>query len=447
MSLYSRPSSGGTGGIDPAALAALVDDNEAAALAAGLLSAADATNMYGGIVNTVHSRADMLSTAVDNARVAILDNLPSAGLPVGFVAEFPANSVPANFSVLQGLPDSLPSGIGTAAISRTTGSATSHRGFAVTLGTSRIWSLYGTTLAALDFTVNKYDAITYGLPASPGTGAKSAVLHDMSDSKALVTIGNNGTLGDNRAYTFDAVAKTFTQVANFQMTGTDGQARAGQGGTTLRLADGRIFWLPSETWRTTSTQTAHSNLGATNGGFYFLYTPSSNTVTTNRFSNWATALATGDIGETGSGGAQSGLHASLPIAQLPDGRLVLQELGASTSRYFFLDLDANTITQGSGTWTGGQWAMAAHPQGLVTFQAGSTARRYFNASTNAMDAANATTYSTASVSATNFGYGYKALPLGNGNYALPGNNGSSDVMALAFDGFVRLGTVKARKTA
>lgn len=78
-----RPSGGSGGGIDPAALAALVDDNEAAALAAGLLSAVDATSMYGGIVNTVHSRADQLSNAVDNARVAVLDNLATAGAYTG----------------------------------------------------------------------------------------------------------------------------------------------------------------------------------------------------------------------------------------------------------------------------------------------------------------------------------------------------------------------------
>lgn len=104
MSLFPRPSSGGSsGGIDPAQLAALVDDNEAAALAAGLLSAADATNMYGGIVNTVHSRADMLSTAVDNARVAILDNMPQ--LPTGTV-QLIANATgtaPANHERLSGI--------------------------------------------------------------------------------------------------------------------------------------------------------------------------------------------------------------------------------------------------------------------------------------------------------------------------------------------------------
>lgn len=106
MSLFPRPSSGGSGGgIDPAALAALVDDNEAAALAAGLLSAADATSMYGGIVNTVHSRADMLSTAVDNARVAILDNLATAGAYTGKIEMrlAPAGQATAGWTKLGGI--------------------------------------------------------------------------------------------------------------------------------------------------------------------------------------------------------------------------------------------------------------------------------------------------------------------------------------------------------
>lgn len=71
-----RPSGGSGGGIDPAQLAALVDDNEAAALAAGLLSTSDAYNLHGTVLSTVNSRADMLSDAVNNARVTILDNLP-----------------------------------------------------------------------------------------------------------------------------------------------------------------------------------------------------------------------------------------------------------------------------------------------------------------------------------------------------------------------------------
>lgn len=487
-----RPSGGG-GGIDPAQLAALVDDDEAGALlTSALTSLQDARLEVLGkvgfegqatrnvdlatrlqVLDAITERGDALSAQLGSVQFELLTEIlglvtsrtqevmnlgnsnrsiletriAAAGLPAGFVAEFPANGVPTGFEPVQGNPTELPTGFGTAAISRTTGSGTTHRGFARTLGTSRIWSLYGTTLAALDLTLNKYDAQTFTLPVTPSAGFRSAVLHDLTDSRALVTIGStNGTLGDNRAYTFDAVGKTFTQVANFQLTGTDGALRSGCGGTTLRLADGRIFWLPSETWRI-NANSLHANLGAANGGFYFLYDPVTNVVTSNRFNNWAAALASGDIGESGS--SMSGLHSSLPIGQLPDGRLLLQELAATigSSRYFILDLAANTITQGTGAWTGGQWALASHPQGLVAFQVGSTARRYFNAATNAMDAANATTYSTATVTGASTGFGYKALPIGNGNYAMPVNTGSSDTMALAFDTYARLGTVKARKVA
>lgn len=430
-----RPSGGSGGGIDPAALAALVDDNEA-------------TNLYAGIVGTVHQRADALAVAISNARVDLLGSMSSAGLPSGYVAEFPADQVPAGWQVVQGAPDSLPTGIGTVSATRTTGSNALHRGHARTLATNRIWSLYSTALAAFDLSLNRFDAQTFSLPASPGTGSKSAVLHDYSDAKALITIGNNGSLGDARAYTFDATAKTFTQVANFQLIGTDGQTRAGQGGTTLRLADGRIFWMPSETWRTTGSQTTHSNLGATNGGFYFLYDPQTNTVTFNRFSNWAAALATGDLGESGSGSAQSYFHLSLPIGQLPDGRLLIQEnASGGTHRYFFLDLVANTITQGTGAWAGGLAAPVAHPQGLAVFSVGSTARRYYNAASDALDLTFAAVYSSASVSTSSQGFSNKALAIGNGNYAIPGANGSTEAYALAFDSFVRRGTVKARKVA
>lgn len=435
MSLFTRPSSGG--GIDPAALAALVDDNEAAGLVQGLL-------------NTVNSRADVLADAVNNARVAVLDSLPGAGLPVGFVAEFPADQVPATWQVVQGTPEALPTGVGTVSASRTTGTAATQRGFARTLATNRIWSIYGTTLAALDLSTNKYDSQTYSLPAFSGANARGTVLHDLADDKTLHTVGANSasSLGDARAFTFDANSKTFTQVANFQLTGTDGNARAGVGGTTLRLADGRLFWLPSETWRTAASSTPHTNVGAVDGGFYFIYDPVSNTPSVHRFDGWAAALAAGNINETGAGSVV-GVHYSLPIGQLPDGRLVLQELATTTSasRYFFLDLAANTITLGTGAWVGGTWALASHPQGLVAFSTGSTARRYYNAATGAMDSTTAATYSSASVSGATQGYCYKALPIGNGNYALPAANGASEAMALAFDSFARLGTVKARKVA
>lgn len=486
-----RPSGGG-GGIDPAQLAALVDDGEAGALlASALASINDARAELAGriltdgqstrnvdlttrmqVLDALSDSTDTLASQAASVRAELLTEIPSivtsrtqevmnlgnsnrtileqriaaAGMPVGFVAEFPANAVPAGWEVIQGAPAELPVGFGTVSASRTTGNGTSHRGFARTLATNRIWSLYTSTLAALDLTLNKVDAVTYTLPVAPSTGFFCAVLHDLTDSKALITLGANtaGTLGDNRAYTFDANSKVFTQVANFQLTGTDGNARAGLGGSSLRLADGRLFWLPYETWRTASTATVHSNLSTANGGYYFIYDPVINVVTSQRFSNWAAALTT----DLAYGANTQGLHGSLPIGQLPDGRLIMQELAAtvSASRYFILDLAANTVTLGTGAWTGGQWALASHPQGLVAFVPGSTARRYYNASTNSMDAANATTFSSASVSGSNTGLGYKALPFG-GNYALPANNGTTDALALAYDGFTRLGTVKARKTA
>ncbi len=444
MSIFGGNSggSGGGSGLTPEQYAGLTQDEQLQAVRNELMTEIPSliTSRTQECINRTLASQAVLEQAI--AAVAAASAMPS-----GFVAEFPANAVPAGWEVIQGNPTELPTGFGTAGVSRTTGSGTTQRGFARTLSTNRIWSLYGTTLAALDLTTNRYDATTYTLPVNPGTGYRSAVLHDLSDSRVLATIGNNGSLGDARAYTFDAASKVFTQVANFQLTGTDGQARSGNGGSTLRLADGRLFWLPSETWRTTSAATQHANLGATNGGYYFLYNPATNTVTSHRFSNWAAALATGDIAESGSGGTSGGLHASLPLAQLPDGRILLQELASNitASRYFFLDLTANTITQGTGSWVGGSWALAAHPQGVVAFTNGSTARRYYNAATNTMDAANAASYSTVTVSAANTGFGYKALPFGTGNYALPANTGSADTMALAFDTFTRLGTVRARK--
>lgn len=432
---YSGGSGGGSG-ITPEDYANLAQDAEVNA----------ATQQ---VEQKLSDTQGILLAGISNGTNAVLDAVAAAAIPPGFIAEFPANQVPASgWEVVQGQPSELPVGFATVSAGRTTGNATTHRGFARTLATSRIWSLYGSTMAALDLALNKYDALTHTLPVSLSSSFKGAVLHDLTDSKALVTLGTNsaGTFGDARAYTFDANTKAFTQVANFQLTGVDGQVRAGCGGSTLRLANGRLFWLPSETWRTGGTVTAHSNLNVTNGGFYFLYDPVTNVVTSQRFSNWATVLGATDLQEAGSGSAQQGLHGCLPLGQLPDGRLLLQEMAPSgSSRYFFLDLTANTIALGTGVWTSGSWAFAAHPQGLVCFSQGSSARRYYNSVTNVMDAANASTFSSASVSGVNTGFFYKALPIGSGNYALPAATNSADAMALAYDSFVRLGTVKARK--
>jgi hypothetical protein len=433
-----RPSGGGSGGgIDPAQLAALVDDNES-------------INLYGGIVSTVHQRADALADAISNARVDILGSMSSAGLPAGYLAEFPADQVPAGWEVVQGTPESIPTGIGTVSASRSTGQAQGHSGFAYIAQTNRLWSLYVNVLASLDLNTNRHEAMTYSVPFSPSNSLPAAVLHDMPGTSVLLTAGSNSnkSLGDARAFLFNTLTRTFTQVADFKLTTPDGFERSGLGGSSLRLSDGRIFWMPHSLIRTGSS-TILQNSAQADGGYYFIYNPALNQATAYRFANWANAVGANGFGMAGSSGA-SGLQYSVPIAQLADGRIVIQELNGtsvSASRYFFIDLVANTLTQGTGVWTAGLWALAPHPQGLVAFNTGSTSRRYYNAQTDTMDAVNASTYSSASIGASQWGLCYKAFAIGNGNYALPGNTTANEAAALAFDSFQRLGTVKARKVA
>lgn len=216
-----RPSGSG-GGIDPAQLAALVDDSEAAGL-------------YTGIVTAVNQRADQIKDAVDTSRVAVLDAVGAGSFPGKVeIANRPNGAATTGYTRAGGL--AIPQQLWTTVRSTVlpyaaSGSFASNEaatGAMRAVQGSMLYVLRQSAFNSLQYALRAYDTATgvwSNLPSCPVINAQfSPTVFASVNGKMLATglanfASGSGTVSPlNAAQIYNPATNTWSQVANQPVT-------------------------------------------------------------------------------------------------------------------------------------------------------------------------------------------------------------------------------------
>jgi hypothetical protein len=353
-----RPSGGSSGGgIDPAQLAALVDDNEAASL-------------YTGLANTVNSRADQLSDAVNNARVAILDNLQTAGAFPGKVelvnrasGQATAGSTRASgFAIPQQLWTTIRSTVLPYAASGSFSSNEAATGAFRAVQGNLLYLLRQSAFNSLQYAARAYDTSTgiwSNLPSCPVINAQfSPTVWGTVNGKLIATglanfVSGSGTVSPlPSTQIYNPATNTWSQVANqaVSLEGSGiadlrdgrcvlfgGRSQTGSGALTTATnvtADVRIYNEATFTWTAqpafpVRVYQAKTSVAPDGRVFVFPATTSDGTTLVNgsrRFFGWLNGVTT----EYDPLPAEVALGAFTMFC-LPDGRLVYVPVAAPAS--------------------------------------------------------------------------------------------------------------------